>query len=214
VTDGSASRRSKALSAFIVEPKASPGFKVGKLEKKMGMRGCPLAELVFQDMRIPRRNMLGAPGDGFYVAMQSLDRMRAVVAAQGVGIAQGALDYAVEYAKQRIQFGKPIASFQGIQFLLADLGTRVVAARLLSYQAAHMVDHKIEKGNMYSAMAKCFATDVAMEVTTNAVQILGGAGYMRDHPVERMMRDAKVTQIYAGSNQIQRLAIADQLFQD
>src|SRR5437763_8575654 len=197
----------RGISAFIVE-KDFPGFSVGRIEEKMGIKGSQTAELIFTDCEVPAENILGREGDGFKVAMMTLDRTRPGVAAQAMGIAQGALDLAISYSKQRIQFKKPIAENQGIQFMLADMATKVEAARLLVYNAAEMIDQGESNFSHYSAMAKMFASDRAMEVTSDAIQILGGYGYMKEYPAERMMRDAKITQIYEGTNQIQRLVIA------
>jgi alkylation response protein AidB-like acyl-CoA dehydrogenase len=197
----------RGISAFMVE-KDFPGFSVGRIEEKMGIKGSQTAELIFTDCEVPAENLLGREGDGFKFAMMTLDRTRPGVAAQAVGISQGALDLALSYAKQRIQFKKPIADNQGIQFMLADMATKVEAARLLVYNAAEMIDRGEPNFGKYSAMAKLYASDIAMEVTGDAVQILGGYGYMKEYPAERMMRDAKITQIYEGTNQIQRLVIA------
>jgi alkylation response protein AidB-like acyl-CoA dehydrogenase len=197
----------RGISAFIVE-KDFPGFSVGRIEEKMGIKGSQTAELIFTDCEVPAENLLGREGDGFKFAMMTLDRTRPGVAAQAVGISQGALDLALSYAEQRIQFKKPIADNQGIQFMLADMATKVEAARLLVYNVAEMIDRGEPNFGKYSAMAKLYASDIAMEVTGDAVQILGGYGYMKEYPAERMMRDAKITQIYEGTNQIQRLVIA------
>lgn len=202
----------KGISAFIVE-KDSPGFTYGKKEEKMGIRGSATAELVLEDVRVPAANLLSKEGAGFTIAMQTLDMTRPGIGAQALGIAQGALDCAIAYAKERKQFGQAIGSFQAIQLMLADMSTRVEAARQLLYKSAGLIGHSKEMGisatevTRFSAMAKLFASDTAMQVTTDAVQILGGYGYMNDYPVERMMRDAKITQIYEGTNQIQRLVI-------
>ncbi|MCL6561348.1 MAG: acyl-CoA dehydrogenase [Firmicutes bacterium] len=203
----------KGISAFIME-KGTPGFSVGKKEKKMGVRGSQTCELIFEDCPIPAENLLGREGDGFKYAMMTLDRTRPVVGAQALGLAQGALDYAVKYTKERVQFGKPIAMLQGLQFMMADMVTKVEAARQLIYKAANLIE-SAEANNtpanevsIFSSMSKMFASDVAMQVTTDAVQLLGGYGYMREYPLERMMRDAKITQIYEGTNQIQRVVIA------
>ncbi len=198
------------ISAFIVE-KGYPGFALGRVEDKMGIRGSQTGELIFEDCEVPAENLLGSEGDGFKIAMMTLDRSRPGIAAQAVGIAQGALDFAVNYAKERVQFGKPIASNQGLQFMLADMATKIQAARLLLYDITERIDRNEPDLSRASAMAKLFASDVAMEVTTNAVQILGGYGYIKEYPVERMMRDAKITQIYEGTNQIQRVVIARDL---
>src|SRR6266446_10368369 len=195
------------ISAFIVE-KDFPGFSVGRIEDKIGIKGSQTAELIFTDCEVPAENMLGREGEGFKIAMMTLDRTRIGIGAQALGIAQGALDLAVSYAKQRVQFKKPIAANQGIQFMLADMATKVEASRLLVYNAAEMVDRGEQNFSKYSAMAKMYASDIAMEVTNDAIQVLGGYGYMKEYPAERMMRDAKITQIYEGTNQIQRLVIA------
>ena len=197
------------MSAFIVE-KGTPGFTFGKKEKKMGIRSSPTMELVFTDCRIPQDNLLGPEGSGFKVAMKTLDGGRIGIASQALGIAQGALEAAVTYAKERKQFDTPIARFQGVQFQLADMATGVEAARMLVYRAAY----RASAGLPYSpeaAMAKLFASETAMQVTTQAVQILGGYGYTREFPVERMMRDAKITEIYEGTSEIQRLVIGTAL---
>jgi alkylation response protein AidB-like acyl-CoA dehydrogenase len=201
---------SHGISGFIVE-KDFPGFSVGRIEDKMGIKGSQTAELIFTDCEVPAENLLGQEGGGFKLALTTLDRTRIGIGAQALGIAQGALDLAIAYAKQRIQFGKPIAENQGIQFMLADMATKVEASRLLVYNAAEMVDLGDANFGKYSAMAKMYASDRAMEVTSDAIQILGGYGYMKEYPAERMMRDAKITQIYEGTNQIQRLVIAREL---
>ena len=195
------------ISAFIVE-KDFPGFSVGRIEDKMGIKGSQTAELIFTDCEVPAENLLGREGEGFRIAMMTLDRTRPGIAAQALGIAQGALDLAVSYSKQRIQFGRPIADNQGIQFMVADMATKIEAARLLVYNVAEMIDRGEQNFSKYSCMAKTFASDVAMEVTNDTIQILGGYGYMKEYPAERMMRDAKITQIYEGTNQIQRLVVA------
>ena len=196
----------RGASAFIVE-KGTPGFTFGKKENKMGIRASATRELVFQDCRVPKANLLSKEGMGFIVAMKTLDSSRPGVAAQALGIAAGALDEAVDYSRQRRQFGKPICSFQGVQFMLADMATQVEAARALVYAAARYIDSGAKDISKVSAMCKLFASDTAMKVTTDAVQVLGGYGYMREYPVEKMMRDAKITQIYEGTNQIQREVI-------
>jgi alkylation response protein AidB-like acyl-CoA dehydrogenase len=206
VTDPEAGR-SHGISAFVVEADR-PGFSVGKLEHKMGIRGSPTGQPIFNQVRVPAENLIGDVDDGFKVAMGTLDHSRLGVAAQGLGLAQGATDYAASYAKERRQFGKPIASFQGIQFKLADMETRCAAARELLYKACAKVDRREPDMGKYSAMAKLFCSDTAMAVTTEAVQVLGGYGYVKEYPVERMMRDAKITQIYEGTNEIQRVVIA------
>jgi len=203
----------RGLSAFIVE-KDTPGFTFGKKEKKMGIRASATRELIFTDCRVPAENRLGREGTGFLVAMKTFDQSRPGVAAQAVGIAQGALDEAVRYSRERHQFDKPISSFQGIQFMLAEMATLVEAARALVYAVAKAIDGGGKDLSRESAMAKLFASDVAMRVTTDAVQIFGGYGYMRDYPVEKMMRDAKITQIYEGTNQIQRSIIALSLIKE
>jgi alkylation response protein AidB-like acyl-CoA dehydrogenase len=200
----------RGITAFIVE-KDFPGFSVGRIEDKMGIKGSQTAELIFTDCEVPAENLLGREGEGFKIAMMTLDRTRIGIGAQALGIAQGALDLAVDYAKQRVQFQKPIAANQGIQFMLADMATKVEASRLLVYNAAEMLDRGDSNFGMYSSMAKLFASDSAMAVTSDAIQILGGYGYMKEYPAERMLRDAKITQIYEGTNQIQRLVIARKL---
>jgi alkylation response protein AidB-like acyl-CoA dehydrogenase len=206
VTDPEAGH-SRGISAFVVEADR-PGFSVGKLEHKMGIRGSPTGQPIFDSVRVPASNLVGEVDHGFKVALGTLDHSRLGVAAQGLGLAQGATDYAAAYAKERQQFGKPIASFQGIQFKLADMETRTAAARELLYQACAKVDRGDADIGKYSAMAKLFCSDTAMAVTVEAVQVLGGYGYVSEYPVERMMRDAKITQIYEGTNEIQRLVIA------
>jgi alkylation response protein AidB-like acyl-CoA dehydrogenase len=200
-------REQRRLSAFVVESDR-PGFSVGKLEHKLGIRGSPTGQPVFDDVRIPAENLIGAEGRGLSVALSTLDHSRLGVAAQALGIAQGATDYAAGYAKERKQFGQPIAAFQGIAFKLADMETRTAAARELLYKACAKADRGDADLGKYSAMAKLFASDTAMAVTVEAVQVLGGYGYVSEYPVERMMRDAKITQIYEGTNEIQRLVIA------
>jgi len=200
------SKGMKGISAFIVE-KDMPGFSFGKKEHKMGIHTSLSNELVFQDVRLPKENLLGTVGGGFKIAMATLDGGRIGVAAQALGIAQAALDHAIKYSKERVQFGKPIASNQAIAFMMADMATKIDAARLLVYRAAYLKD----QGLSYSkeaAMAKLYASDIAMEVTTDAVQIFGGYGYSREYPVERLMRNAKITQIYEGTNQVQRMVIS------
>lgn len=202
--------RSKGISAFVVE-KGDAGVSFGAPEKKLGIKGSPTREVYFDNVRIPADRIIGEEGKGFEYAMKTLDHTRVTIAAQAVGVAQGALDYALGYAKERQQFGKAIADFQGLQFLLADMGMKVEAARQLTYAAAGRSERGDADLTFFGAAAKCFASDVAMEVTTNAVQVLGGYGYTRDYPVERMMRDAKITQIYEGTNQVQRIVMARQL---
>src|SRR5690348_16569970 len=206
VTDPDAGH-SHGISAFVVEADR-PGFSVGKLEHKLGIRGSPTGQPIFEGVRVPRDNVIGEINEGFKVAMATLDRSRLGVAAQALGIAQGATDYAAAYARERRQFGKPINSFQAIQFKLADMETRCAAGRELLYQACAKIDRDDLDVGKYSAMAKLFCSDVAMKVTVEAVQVLGGYGYVKEYPVERMLRDAKITQIYEGTNEIQRLVIA------
>lgn len=201
--------KQKGTTAFIIEADM-PGFSVGKKEKKLGIRSSPTTEIIFEDCKVPVANRLGEEGEGFKIAMMTLDGGRNGIAAQAVGIAQGALDAAVDYAKERVQFGKPIAAQQGISFKLADMATGVEAARLLTYQAAWRESVGLPYGKE-SAMSKLFAGDTAMKVTTEAVQVFGGYGYTKDYPVERMMRDAKITQIYEGTQEIQRLVIGRML---
>ena len=207
VTDPEAG--SRGTTAFIVES-SYPGFGVGKKEEKMGIRSSPTTEITFDNCRVPKANILGKVGEGFKIAMQTLDGGRNGIAAQAVGIAQGALDAAVDYAKERVQFGKPIAANQGISFKLADMATQIEASRLLTYQAAWLESNNLPYGKQ-SAMAKLLAGDTAMDVTTEAVQVFGGYGYTKDYPVERFMRDAKITQIYEGTQEIQRLVISRML---
>lgn len=207
------SKGARGASAFIVE-KGTPGFSFGKKEKKMGIRASVTRELVFEDCKIPKENLLGREGMGFIVAMKTLDQSRVGVGAQGVGVAQGALDEAARFARERIQFDKPIISFQAVQHMLADMATQIEAARALVYAVARYVDSGAKDISKVSAMAKVFATDVAMKVTTDAVQVMGGSGYMREYPVEKMMRDAKILQIYEGTNQIQRNVIGQALIKE
>ncbi|NES16928.1 MULTISPECIES: acyl-CoA dehydrogenase family protein [Micromonospora] len=208
VTDPTA--RSRGISAFVVE-KSDAGVSFGAPEKKLGIKGSPTREVYFDNVRIPADRMIGAEGTGFATAMRTLDHTRVTIAAQAIGIAQGALDYAKGYIKERKQFGKPVADFQGIQFMLADMGMKLEAARQLTYAAAGKSERGDADLTYFGAAAKCFASDAAMEITTDAVQLLGGYGYTRDYPVERMMRDAKITQIYEGTNQVQRIVMARQL---
>ena len=211
VTDPTA--RSRGISAFVVE-KADEGVTFGAPEKKLGIKGSPTCEVYFDNVRIPLDRMIGEEGTGFATAMQTLDHTRVTIAAQALGIAQGALDFAKGYVKERKQFGKPVADFQGIQFMLADMGMKLEAARQLTYAAAGKSERNDKDLTYFGAAAKCFASDAAMEITTDAVQLLGGYGYTRDYPVERMMRDAKITQIYEGTNQVQRIVMARQLLMD
>ncbi len=200
----------RGLSAFLVE-QGTPGFHVTRVEKKMGIRGSTTAALELQDCRVPAANRLGMEGQGFRIAMQVLDRARPSVAAIAVGIAQAALDHSLEYARTRRQFGQPIANFQAIQFMLADMAMEIHLARLSYLYAGHLIRSGTGQYTLPAAVAKCYASEVAMRATTNAVQIFGGYGYIRDYPVERLMRDAKVTQIYEGTSEIQRIVIANQL---
>jgi alkylation response protein AidB-like acyl-CoA dehydrogenase len=202
--------RAKGISAFLVY-KDDPGISFGKKEHKMGIRGSPTAEVYLENADIPADRLIGEEGEGFSYAMRTLDYSRPTIAAQALGIAQGAFDFAAKYATEREQFGKPISHLEGLQFMLADMAMEIEAARLLVYKAAGLVDAKDPRMTYFASVAKCFAGDAAMRVTTDAVQVLGGYGYMREYPVERMMRDAKITQIYEGTNQIQRVVIARDL---
>jgi len=202
--------RGSNVSAFVVE-RSDEGFTFGAPERKLGIKGSPTRDLLFDNVRIPGDRIIGSPGEGLKIALRTLDHTRVTIGAQAVGIAQGALDFALDYAKERQQFGKRIADFQGLQFMLADMAMTVEAARQMVYVAAAKSERNDPDLPFFGAAAKCYASDVAMKVTTDAVQILGGAGYTRDFPVERMMRDAKITQIYEGTNQIQRLVMARQL---
>ncbi|HEX6470460.1 MAG TPA: acyl-CoA dehydrogenase [Streptosporangiaceae bacterium] len=213
VTDPSQGAR--GISAFVVE-KSDPGVGFGPPEKKLGIKGSPTRQVIFQEVRIPADRMIGPEGSGFKTALATLDHTRITIAAQALGIAQGALDYAAGYVKERRQFGRPVADFQGVQFMVADMAMKLEAARQLTYHAAAKSERAMRGDavpdlTFMSSAAKCFASDVAMEITTDAVQLLGGYGYVRDYPVERMMRDAKITQIYEGTNQIQRVVMARQL---
>jgi len=205
-----ASKGVKGISAFIVE-KEFKGYSIAKWESKMGIKGSPTGELVFEDIEVPAENLIGQEGKGFVYAMQTLDTSRPVIAAQAVGLAQGALEQAIKYSKERVQFGKPIGTFQGISWMLADMAAQVEAARALTYQAAEMVDTNDSRKSYMSACCKMIASDVAMKVTTDALQIAAGYGYMTEYPFERMMRDAKITQIYEGTNQIMKLVISRDL---
>jgi alkylation response protein AidB-like acyl-CoA dehydrogenase len=207
VTFAVTDRESKRITAFVVEAER-PGFSVGKLEHKLGIRASPTGQPIFEDVRVPQENVIGEVGRGLRVALGTLERTRLGAAAQAVGIAQGATDYAVAYARERKQFGKPIGDFQGIEFKLADMEIRTAAARELLYKACAMADQGHPLRAKYSSMAKVFCSDTAMAVTVEAVQVLGGYGYVKEYPVERMMRDAKITQIYEGTNEIQRVVIA------
>jgi alkylation response protein AidB-like acyl-CoA dehydrogenase len=197
---------SAGISCFVVE-KGTPGFTFGKTERKMGLHSSPTRELIFENCRIPVASRLGEEGQGFKIALSSLDGGRVNIGAVAIGVAQAAFEVSCNYARERQQFGHPIGAFQGVQFLLADMAMKIEAGRLLVYEAAYKLDTG-QNASMYASMAKCFATDTAMEVTTNAVQVLGGAGYVRDYPVERYMRDVKVAQIFEGTNQIQRVVIS------
>ncbi|MDS1270406.1 acyl-CoA dehydrogenase family protein [Lipingzhangella sp. LS1_29] len=213
VTDPDAGAR--GISAFVVED-GDPGFSVGALEQKLGIKGSPTRELYFDNCRIPADRIIGAEGTGFKTALATLDHTRITIAAQALGIAQGALDHATSYVKERQQFGKPVAEFQGVQFMLADMAMKLTSARQLTYAAAAkseraMAGNREDDLTFYSSAAKCAASDAAMDITTDAVQLLGGYGYTRDFPVERMMRDAKITQIYEGTNQVQRVVMAREL---
>ena len=203
-------RGSRGASALIVE-KDTPGFSFGKKEKKMGIRASATRELVFRDCRVPEANLIGKEGQGFIISMRTVDRSRPGVAAQAVGIAQGALEAAVEYARQRVQFGHPVSSLQAVQHMLASMAIELEAARAMVYAVARTIDSGAKNFTEVAGMAKVFASDMAMRVTTDALQIFGGVGYMRDYPIEKMMRDAKITQIYEGTNQVLRNAIALEL---
>ena len=207
-TDPDAGHR--GISCFVVEKEW--GVQVGKLERKLGVRGSPTGEVIFDEVRVPATSRVGDEGQGFYIAMGTLDRSRPTIGAQAVGIAQAAIDYGTAYMKERRQFGRPIADFQGLQFMVADMAMKVEAARALVHRACALVDDDPHgELTVFGAMAKCFASDVAMQVTTDGVQLLGGYGYTREFPMERFMRDAKITQIYEGTNQIQRVVIARRL---
>ncbi|MEU4220673.1 acyl-CoA dehydrogenase family protein [Actinoplanes sp. NPDC026623] len=203
-------RRGANISAFVVE-RSDPGFSFGAKERKLGIKGSPTRELHFDDVRLPAGRMIGGPGEGLKIALRTLDHTRVTIGAQAVGIAQGALDCALDYVRERSQFGKRIAEFQGIQFMLADMAMTLEAARQLVYVAAAKSERNDPDLPFFGAAAKCYASDVAMQVTTDAVQLLGGYGYTQDFPVERMMRDAKITQIYEGTNQVQRIVMARRL---
>jgi alkylation response protein AidB-like acyl-CoA dehydrogenase len=213
VTDPSAG--ANGISAFVLED-GDPGFSFGAPEHKLGIKGSPTRELYFDDCEIPASRLIGADGDGFRIALRTLDHTRITIAAQALGIAQGALDYSVGYIRERKQFGRAVADFQGLQFMVADMAMHLEAARQLTYAAAARSERaasgeKVDDLTFFSSACKCLASDVAMSVTTDAVQLLGGYGYVNDYPVERMMRDAKITQIYEGTNQIQRMVMARQL---
>ena len=200
----------KGISAFVVE-KADAGVSFGALERKLGIKGSPTREVYLDNVRIPVDRLIGVEGEGFAIAMRTLDHTRVTIAAQAVGIAQGALDHARAYIQERQQFGRPVAEFQGVQFMLADMGMKLEAARQLTYVAAGKSERGDDDLTYFGAAAKCFASDAAMEITTDAVQLLGGYGYTKDFPLERMMRDAKITQIYEGTNQVQRIVMARHL---
>jgi alkylation response protein AidB-like acyl-CoA dehydrogenase len=197
----------------VVE-KSDPGVSFGAPEKKLGIKGSPTREVYLDGVRIPGDRLIGAPGEGFRIAMRTLDHTRVTIAAQAVGIAAGALEVSRRYVRERRQFGRPVAEFQGIQFMIAEMGMKLEAARQLTYAAAARSERDEPDLTYFGAAAKCFASDVAMQITTDAVQLLGGYGYTRDFPVERMMRDAKITQIYEGTNQVQRIVMARQLLKD
>ncbi|MDA8084713.1 MAG: acyl-CoA dehydrogenase family protein [Nitrospiraceae bacterium] len=203
----------RGASAFVVE-KGTPGFTFGKKENKMGIRASATTELIFDNCRVPKENLIGKEGMGFVVAMKTLDNSRTGVGSQGVGVAQGAFDEAVKFARQRVQFGHPVITFQAVQHMLADMATSIEAARSLVYAVSRLVDSGAKDVSKESAMAKVFATDVAMKVTTDAVQVMGGSGYMKEYPVEKMMRDAKILQIYEGTNQIQRNVIGQAIIKE
>ena len=207
VTDPNAPKKSQGISAFVVH-KDDPGFSVGPKERKLGIKGSPTREIYFENCTIPADRIIGEPGTGLKTALRTLDHTRPTIGAQAVGIAQGALEAAVAYVKDRKQFGKSISDFQGVQFMLADMAMKIEAARHMVYVAAAKAERGEPNIGFITAAAKCFASDVAMEVTTDAVQLFGGAGYTRDFPVERMMRDAKITQIYEGTNQVQRVVMS------
>jgi alkylation response protein AidB-like acyl-CoA dehydrogenase len=202
--------RSKGISAFLVMSE-DPGVSFGRKEDKMGVRGSPTREVVLTDARIPADRLIGTEGEGFKIALRTLDHSRPLIGAQALGIAQGAFDFAARYSTEREQFGKPIAEFQGVSFMLADMAMQLEASRLLVYKALSLCDAGDPRMTYFSSVAKCFASDAAMRITTDAVQVLGGYGYIREYPVERLMRDAKITQIYEGTNQIQRVVISREL---
>jgi alkylation response protein AidB-like acyl-CoA dehydrogenase len=202
--------RAKGVSAFLVM-KDDPGVSFGRKEDKMGIRGSPTREVILEEARVPSDRLIGDEGDGFHLALKTLDFSRPLIGAQALGIAQGASDVAARYAREREQFGRPISEFQGVSFMLADMAMQLEAARLLVYKALALCDAGDRRMTYFSSVAKCFASDAAMRITTDAVQVLGGYGYVREYPVERLMRDAKITQIYEGTNQIQRVVIAREL---
>jgi alkylation response protein AidB-like acyl-CoA dehydrogenase len=200
-------KKGRNITAFLVD-KDMPGFSLGRKEDKMGIRGSPTREVILDGVRVPAENVIGEVGEGFRLAMRTLDYSRPTVAAQALGIAQGAFDFAAGYVQERQQFGKPIAAFQGLQFMFADMAMKIETARLAVYRAAKAIEQEAADVSYWAAIAKCYASDVAMSVTTDCVQVLGGYGYIKEYPVERFMRDAKITQIYEGTNQIQRVVIA------
>jgi alkylation response protein AidB-like acyl-CoA dehydrogenase len=202
--------RTKGISAFLVM-KDDPGVSFGRKEDKMGIRGSPTREVILTDARIPADRLIGSEGEGFKIALKTLDHSRPLIGAQALGIAQGAFDFAARYASEREQFGRPIAEFQGVGFMLADMAMQLEAARMLVYKALTLCDAGDPRMTYFSSVAKCFASDAAMRITTDAVQVLGGYGYVREYPVERLMRDAKITQIYEGTNQIQRVVISREI---
>jgi alkylation response protein AidB-like acyl-CoA dehydrogenase len=202
--------KGKNITAFLV-PSDAEGFSLGRKEDKMGIRGSPTREVILTDARIPADRLIGSEGEGFRIALKTLDHSRPLIGAQALGIAQGAFDFAARYASEREQFGKPIAEFQGVGFMLADMAMQLEAARMLVYKALALCDAGDPRMTYFSSVAKCFASDAAMRITTDAVQVLGGYGYIREYPVERFMRDAKITQIYEGTNQIQRLVISREI---
>ena len=210
VTDPDAPK-GKNITCFIID-KDMEGFSLGRKEEKMGIRGSPTREVILDGVRVPSKNVVGEVNRGFQIAMRTLDFSRPTVAAQALGIAQGAFDVAVDYCREREQFGKPLATFQGLQFMFADMAMKIETARMSVYRAAMAVDEGAKDVSYWAAIAKCYTSDIAMSVTTDCVQALGGYGYIREYPVERMMRDAKITQIYEGTNQIQRMVIARQIF--
>ncbi|MGH3630411.1 MAG: acyl-CoA dehydrogenase family protein, partial [Sciscionella sp.] len=210
VSDPNAEKPSRGISAFAVH-KDDPGFSVGPKERKLGIKGSPTREIYFENCTIPAERVIGEPGSGLKTALRTLDHTRPTIGAQALGIAQGALDAAVSYVRERKQFGKSVGEFQGVQFMLADMAMKIEAARHLVYVSAATTERGEPEAGFRAAAAKTYASDVAMSVTTDAVQLFGGAGYTRDFPVERMMRDAKITQIYEGTNQIQRMVMARQL---
>jgi alkylation response protein AidB-like acyl-CoA dehydrogenase len=213
VTDPHAERKANGISAFVVH-KDDPGFSVGAKERKLGIKGSPTREIYFENCVIPFDRIIGEPGTGLKTALRTLNHTRPTIGAQALGIAQGALDASVAYVKERKQFGKALSEFQGVQFMLADMGTKIEAARHLVYASAAATERGDQRAGFMASAAKSYASDIAMQVTTDAVQLFGGAGYTRDFPVERMMRDAKITQIYEGTNQIQRLVMARALLKD